>query len=376
MKMLDYVVLANKRMRENLLNANDLVSPLVQEFCSAPYEALRIVASGSSRHAALCAQPYMERELGMPVTVCTPESYCEVARPWPLKTYTIAVSQSGYSTNTIAALDEMTHRGEPCAALTGNVEAPLSSHATHVFDYGVGVESVDFVTMGVVTLVEYLMLFALHAAARLRGKDTDELSQAHANIAQALDAHERMLEIAHAYVDRRTLALSRPAPVMVVGNGPNLGVAQEMALKIMETLKYPAMWFEGEEFIHGPELQIAPEYHLFFLDDAHGSARLAKTARLLSRVTESVCFATSAPQGEAWELEIPQVNDPLLCAIPNLVLPQTIAAVLTEELGRWNKHALLARVLDEFDSKAAGYEESVKQLEKSAERAYGDAADA
>lgn len=374
MKMLDYVVLANKRLRENLQRESDLVVPLVSRFCGAGYGALRIVASGSSRHAAECARPYMERTLGMPVEVITPESYCRGVSPSPLRALNIAVSQSGYSTNTIRALDVMAERGDDCVALTGNLDTPLCEHVDTALDYGVGIESVDFVTMGVLTLIEYLLLFSVRSAHGLGRLSDEDLGQAHADILQALDAHERMLEIANEYATGRMLALSRPAPVVVVGNGPNLGVAQETALKVMETLKYPAMWFEGEEFIHGPELQITPDYHIVILDDPEGSERLAKTARLLSHVSESVCFVTSNPRGDAWELVVPRLTDPLLCSIPNLALPQTVAALLTEVLGRWEKHALLARVLDEFDSKAAGYEESVRHLEQDAAKEYGDAA--
>lgn len=375
MKMIDYVSLANSRMRENLKRADVLVTPLVERFCNGSYEALRIVASGSSRHAALCVQPYMERALTMPVVVLTPESYCWGASPSPLLTFTIAISQSGYSTNTIEALEEMARRGDDRVALTGNMESPLCSHVEDVFDYGVGVESVDFVTMGVQTLIEYLVLFAAHAAHFLHRLSDEELILAHGDVAQALDAHERMLGIASDYVANHTLSLSRPAPFIVVGNEANLGVAQEAALKVMETIKYPAMWFEGEEFIHGPELQITPEYHIVIFDDPAGSQRLAKTARLLSHVSESVCLVTSHPHGEAWELSVPCVNDPLLSSIPNLVLPQTMAAMLTDVLGRWEKHPLLARVLDEFDSKAEGYEQSVRQLERAAVQVYGGTAD-
>lgn len=52
-------------------------------------------------------------------------------------------------------------------------------------------------------------------------------------------------------------------PAMVVGNGPNYGVAEEAALKLSETIKIPAMHHEGEEFVHGPEMQIVPGYLVF-----------------------------------------------------------------------------------------------------------------
>ena len=60
MKMLDYVQLAHVRMGENLERSSELVAQLVDIFQSGSFDALRIVASGSSRHAADCARDYLQ----------------------------------------------------------------------------------------------------------------------------------------------------------------------------------------------------------------------------------------------------------------------------------------------------------------------------
>ena len=72
MKMLDYVQLAHVRMGENLERSSELVSQLVDIFQSASFDALRIVASGSSRHAADCARDYLQDALQMQVSVTRP----------------------------------------------------------------------------------------------------------------------------------------------------------------------------------------------------------------------------------------------------------------------------------------------------------------
>ena len=79
---------------------------------------------------------------GREVQVVTPEAFIDFEHAQPTNTFNVAVSQSGYSTNTIAALDFMAEHDLPCAALTANWAAPISEHAVCVFDYGVGVESV------------------------------------------------------------------------------------------------------------------------------------------------------------------------------------------------------------------------------------------
>lgn len=135
MKMLDYVQLAHVRMGENLECSSELVAQLVDIFQSGSFDALRIVASGSSRHAADCARDYLQDALQMQVSVVTPEAFVDFEHTYPQHALNIAVSQSGYSTNTIAALDYMRAHDMAAVALTANVEAPIKEHADIVLDY-------------------------------------------------------------------------------------------------------------------------------------------------------------------------------------------------------------------------------------------------
>lgn len=184
---------------------------------------------------------------------------------------TSAVSQSGYSTNTIAALDYMRAHDMAAVALTANVEAPIKEHAGIVLDYGVGVESVDFVTLGVEVLVEYLVLFGIYGGQARGTIDAKGVAQRLDDLREAIQANAVMCKTAEAYVQDHMLELSEHMPAMVVGNGPNYGVAEEAALKLSETIKIPAMHHEGEEFVHGPEMQIVPGYLVFIVDDPQGS---------------------------------------------------------------------------------------------------------
>ena len=373
LKMLDYVKMANKRLSENLDRASELVSPLVDAYRASGCKAVRIVASGSSKNSADCARNYMQEALGAQVVVVTPEAFVDFEYAQPAQAFNIAISQSGYSTNTLAALDFMREHAMACVALTANVEAPIKDHVDTVVDYGVGVESVDFVTMGVQTLVEYLVLFAAHAAHAEGRIDDAALEDRLSDIACAVEAHKTMLDTAAAFVAEHRLALAQRAPVMIVGNGSNFGVAEEAALKFNETLKVPAMHHEGEEFVHGPEMQVVPGYRIFIIDDPAGSDRLAAISAALGQVTESSYFLTSHPHGKTGEIAVPMVS-PLLSAIPNLVLFQFIAASLTEELGCWDVHPFLDVVDDQMQVKAAGYKQSVKDLEARAAKVYEDAA--
>lgn len=370
MKMLDYVQLAHVRMGENLERSSELVCQLVDIFQSGSFSALRIVASGSSRHAADCARDYLQDALQMQVSVVTPEAFVDFEHTYPQHALNIAVSQSGYSTNTIAALDYMRAHDMPAVALTANVEAPIKEHADIVLDYGVGVESVDFVTLGVEVLVEYLVLFGIYGGQARGTIDAEGVAQRLDDLREAIQGNAVMCKTAEAYVQDHMLELSEHIPAMVVGNGPNYGVAEEAALKLSETIKIPAMHHEGEEFVHGPEMQITPGYLVFIVDDPQGSERLANIADTLSNVTAKTVLLTAHPRGRAHEVAVPQVA-PLLSAIPNLVFFQTIAAMIAERLKSWDVHPYLDAVSKQMEVKAEGYEESVNALKAKAAECYG-----
>lgn len=370
MKMLDYVQLAHVRMGENLERSSELVAQLVDIFQSGSFDALHIVASGSSRHAADCARDYLQDALQMQVSVVTPEAFVDFEHTYPQHALNIAVSQSGYSTNTIAALDYMRAHDMAAVALTANVEAPIKEHADIVLDYGVGVESVDFVTLGVEVLVEYLVLFGIYGGQARGTIDAKGVAQRLDDLREAIQANAVMCKTAEAYVQDHMLELSEHMPAMVVGNGPNYGVAEEAALKLSETIKIPAMHHEGEEFVHGPEMQIVPGYLVFIVDNPQGSERLANIADALSNVTAKTVLLTAHPKGRAHEVAVPQVA-PLLSAIPNLVFFQTIAAMIAERLKSWNVHPYLDAVSKQMEVKAEGYEESVNALKAKAAECYG-----
>ena len=95
------------------------------------------------------------------------------------------------------------------AALTANWAAPISEHAVCVFDYGVGVESVDFVTMGVHVLVCYLMLFGIEAGERMGALDAAEADRLRECLHVAGKACASGISAARALFENQKLARPR-----------------------------------------------------------------------------------------------------------------------------------------------------------------------
>lgn len=348
--MYDYALGANERMMRNLSETTSDIERLVSRYrhhlARGGRPSLRIVASGSSLHAALCVRDYMAQELSAPVSVVSPGRYVGYGNLHRDGSFELAVSQSGYSTNVIAAIEAM---ASGAILLTADSTSPAARRASHVIDYGAGHETVGFVTQGVLTLIEFLAIFA-----------TAISDSSLAPIEDALRAHRTFLSTARTFVDAHILDLSRRGPAVFVGDGPGYGVAREAALKFQETLKDPAMAFEGEEFLHGPEMQVVPGYHVFVIDEARGSERLAATAAAMASVSASTHFVTAHPKGLEHEIVVPPVAEPLLFAIPTLAIFQILCARIAECSRSWDVHPFLEAVDEGLDAKAEGYGESLE----------------
>ena len=77
--------------------------------------------------------------------------------------------------------------------------------------------------------------------------------------------------------------------VFLVGAGANYGVACEGALKYGECLQFPAMALEIDEYLHGPNLQLSPDYTIFVVacgERDHSRARQIVDATCLVQATE------------------------------------------------------------------------------------------
>lgn len=368
--MLDYARAAQDRMVENLDRSAELTCWLVDSYAATLRRpggpAIRIIASGSSRHAADCARDFMAQTLQEQVSVVTPERFMAFEHDYPANAFNVVISQSGYSTNVIAALDFLRDRGKPSVVLTANPQSPAAEHADVAVDYGCGLEAVDFVTQGMLTLVEFLMFFALYGAEEAGTLGQQGLVEGLAAVEDAVAAHRACLPVADAFVERHIGELSRRSPALIVGNGPAWGVAEEASLKFQETLKISAAPFEGEEFLHGPEMQVAPGHLVFIQDDPVGSPRLARCAQVMAQVTPSAWLLTAHPQGKDCEVPLPSCANPLCTAIPNLAFFQVVAATVAEATKSWDVHPFLAAHEGELGSKAAGYDEAQAKLEQRA----------
>lgn len=348
--MRDYVYLTPSVLRQQL--AGQWEEPLAAAFAARPVRILRLVASGSSYNAALCVRPYLRKWLDCEVLVTEPFTFCAYESRLPADELAVVISQSGYSTNALHALDTIRAKGRTAIGITSDLSSDFRTHADLLIDYGCGQESVGYVTMGVTALCLFLCLFALRSAHLSGRLSEDGLAAERQKLAQWADAYEQAIPAGEALLRSRYRQLSAMQTVCIAGAGAAWGVAREAALKLMETLQISACAYELEEFLHGPELHLTPNHTLFFLaSDPHDRARGAQLSRAASLVTEKTFFFTD----DGGDLPVPSSPDALLTPLLFLPFFQLTAYRLTEDLHRWHKHPLVADFESAVSGKSANY---------------------
>jgi glucosamine--fructose-6-phosphate aminotransferase (isomerizing) len=226
-------------------------------------ERLVFTACGTSYHAALVGEYLMEEFARMPVEVEYASEFRYRNPPLDRNTIVIAITQSGETADTLAALRESKRKGHPTLAVCNVVGSTIAREA----DGGVylhagpeiGVASTKAFTSQV-TVLAILALFmgrlrnlsAAQGARMLR-----ELRSVPELIRQTLTCHEQVKEIAAKYYQVRN--------ILYLGRQYLFPVALEGALKLKEISYIHAEGYPAAEMKHGPIALVDRETPSVFL---------------------------------------------------------------------------------------------------------------
>lgn len=359
--MLYYVRISGRVMQDNLRSRKELTAGLCSRYRLSDKSDVCIIASGSSLNAVLSAQNFLNRYIRGRVMVFSPTDFMDYHMDAADGSFVIVISQSGCSTNIIEAVQRMKKDGIPNVALTGNPKGDLKEYADCLIEYGVGNETIDYVTLGYSALIEFLMLFALESAAQCGAVSDREYTRLIQEMETCCRANTAMYQRSEAFTEEFYQDLLHMERVIIVGDGANMGTAREAALKFQETLKIPAVYYEGEEYIHGPNMQLTPDYAVFFIDTNAGHGRLHEIFEATEIVTKHTYMITNKkitarPTVLCTENHVENALTPLFTAVPF----QYIAAHVTKEKNNFHCHPLFKKFEEKIHCKTADYDEIMK----------------
>ncbi|MEM6989533.1 MAG: glutamine--fructose-6-phosphate transaminase (isomerizing) [Myxococcota bacterium] len=217
----------------------------------AKYTRITIVACGTSWHAGLAGKYMIERLARVPVEVDMASEFRyrdPIVRPTDL---VIAISQSGETADTLAALREAKRLGARTLAVCNVVGSSIARAADEVVYTHAGPEISVASTKAFTTQLTVMSLLAIYL-----GKRTGALSDARivelleaisgvpSALSQVLEQLSAMQTIARRYMHARDY--------LYLGRGLGFPVALEGALKLKEISYVHAEGYASGEMKHGP----------------------------------------------------------------------------------------------------------------------------
>jgi len=222
-----------------------------------PRGEVLIAASGSSRHAGLAAEILFEDLCGLAVDVEYSSEYSCRGTADPRNPSVIVISQSGETSDTLAALRRGRAAGERTLAIANVAGSTMLREAGAAMPLDAGPELAIPATKSFTCQLTALYLLALYEADKLcmlgNAGLEDKIAELRAlpgRIAAQLPAwREQMAALAHAYRDASTF--------LYLGRGVHYAIAREGALKLKEASYVHAEGYPAGELKHGPNALVS-----------------------------------------------------------------------------------------------------------------------
>ncbi|UCC27106.1 MAG: glutamine--fructose-6-phosphate transaminase (isomerizing) [Gemmatimonadales bacterium] len=297
-------------------------------------ERITITACGTSWHAGLIGEYLLEELARVPVEVEYASEFRYKNPVIPEGTLVLAISQSGETADTLAALREAKQRGAPTMGIVNVVGSSIA----RTTDFGVylhagpeiGVASTKAFTSQIVALV----LFTLYMGRRremsvLQGREiVAALEALPAQVEEILKLNDEIRELAEVYRDVSNF--------LYLGRGYQFPVALEGALKLKEVSYIHAEGYPAAEMKHGPIALIDENMPVVFLAPRDGV--YGKVVSNVEEVKARQGKVIAVVSDEAPELEgkadhvirIPQTVPcllPILASIPLQLLAYHVAVL-------------------------------------------------
>jgi glucosamine--fructose-6-phosphate aminotransferase (isomerizing) len=280
-------------------------------------------ACGTSWHAALLGEYFIERLAHLPVEVEFASEFRYRNAPLDERTLVFVLSQSGETADTLGALREAKRRGHPTLAIVNTVGSTIAREAGGGIYLHAGPEVGVASTKAFSAQVTVLLLLALHLARLRHLSFTDGLA-----VVDAIESVPALLgEVlkAEPLFEQAAELVARSRSALYLGRDLHYPVALEGALKLKEISYIHAEGYPTAEMKHGPIALVDDATPCVFV--APRGALHAKTLSNLEEVRARHGIIVSVGTQGDDELaglsqvflpipEAPEIVQPLLAVVP------------------------------------------------------------
>ncbi|MGX5688903.1 glutamine--fructose-6-phosphate transaminase (isomerizing) [Arcticibacter tournemirensis] len=294
-----------------------------------------IIACGTSWHAGLVGEYLIEEYARVPVEV---EYASEFRYRNPIiseKDLVIAISQSGETADTMAAIELAKEKGATIFGICNVVGSsiPRITHAGVYTHAGpeIGVASTKAFTAQVTVLTLMALYIAQQRGSIHQGemvKMLTELDEIPSLVEQCLKSNDTVLAISEKLKDSRNC--------LFLGRGSGFPVALEGALKLKEISYIHAEGYPAAEMKHGPIALIDEDMPVIFIATKNSSYEkvISNIQEVKARKGKVIAIVTEGDKEVKkmadYIIEIPDTNEaylPLLATIPLQLLSYHIAVL-------------------------------------------------
>ena len=294
-------------------------------------DILYITACGTSWHSALIGSYMLEEVLKIPVKVeyASELRYRDV--PINSKTAVMAVSQSGETADTLAAVKKCKSMG----AITIGIVNVVGSSIARETDCGVYIHAGPEIgvasTKAFTSQVAVLILITLFLKNKFSGKYTEQnqvigsFTSLPDHVESILEQSEKIKSIAKKYSDSHNF--------LYLGRGYHFPVALEGALKLKEISYIHAEGYPAAEMKHGPIALIDDKMPVVFIVTKSAYDKIVSNIREVKSRGGKIIIITSQKEDELKEysddiIYIPETHkflSPIISSIPLQLLAYYIA---------------------------------------------------
>jgi glucosamine--fructose-6-phosphate aminotransferase (isomerizing) len=297
-------------------------------------ERVAIVGCGTSYHAGLLGKDAIERLARIPVEVAVASEYRYADPMGDEKTLVVALTQSGETTDTLAAVEAARDFGGRVLAVTNTQGSLITREADAVLLTKAGPEICVASTKTFLAQVAALDLLALELA---RTRDTvpeRELLKLGRDLRRAPEKVEETLGLLDGRVEEAAQIFEGARCALFLGRGPSYPVALEGALKLKEISYLPAEGYPAGEMKHGP-IALVDENCPVVAVLGEGLARektlsnveetLARGAHVLTIAREDYKAARRISRVVLPIPEVPEMLETLVLSVPLQLLAYRVA---------------------------------------------------
>lgn len=299
---------------------------------------IQIIACGTSYHAGLVGEHVIEHLTGIPVEVELASEVIDRRSVVDDKTLVIAVSQSGETADTRAAISIAHQKNAHVLVITNRIDSAMAREADSLVHVRAGIEISVAATKSFTAQLIAFYLIAIYLAEKKCSDMKEEimalkqgLFDLSARIESILNNQENIKQCARQYYNYKDF--------IFIARGINFPVALEGALKLKEISYINATGYQAGEMKHGP---------IAMLDNTMPVLSVVTPGKVYKKVISNAqeaksrdarMIAVANPGDELVEslfdtiMVVPEVDE-LLSPVLNVLPMQLLAYYIAEFLGK------------------------------------------